>query len=1379
MLNLKPNRVIKLTLKVSGKHPNTAIIIPNFSIRSQAIFFREKKMMKKILIVVLLAVVGTLSFFGSVFAESETPPDPPVVEPEAQTTAQEIVEEPTIPAVNDAAIEVAFSMETNDLIGDVAETSDSVLEPAAIEEVILSNAEGEALDLVSQESAQLIVAGDPYWMVGTQKYATVFPGDLCPAGTTLGITCWQSATPINAALARIESSALLVPTDKKLYIVGGTTYVENIWIDGSSVFDLNKSKLVGLIGMPDTLGAYPVLDGYILLEMMKYGFTVSNITIINGYLEISGSQGTVVLDGVTVTNPAGTGITVGDSGVFRHKGNVTLKNVKSNNNSGRGADIYATGATTITNSTFSFNSLQGLRLNTTGGAVTINGIVARSNSLSILYIEKFEKSLSVSNAILHDSAGGNGLYALSTSKAPATLRSIYASRNDQYGIYLKTSGEIVLGNLQITDSVNKSGVYVDQTEAVSKISVTNSNFVSNATSDVGDGLEIKSLGTVTLTSINASNNARHGVNIDNCQYDGVLAKCKGIGTITFTSPADGSFQTANYFSGNWNSGIFLVSNNSVTLTNVQSNSNVEYGLTLTNYSATATLATNTNLSYWSNQFNGNGLDGIFVTGPGHISLKNTDASYNSGNGFASTSNLKNISVTNGEFNYNDLTGMSILSSGNVTLTNVNASGNDWWGLPDDHYGVYIDNSTGIGNVAVKTSASYLTNTIDNNDVAGLFINTKGLIVVGNTQANNNNEYGIYLNNFSAPLARSITVSNTIANNNFDGIYAISKGAIAFSNITANDNTDDGVTIDGCPGGVCTSVVSFNLGGSRNTFNNNGNDGLGVYTKGAISLKNVSAAGNYYGVWLDNDYSGVSNDVTISYSGTYRNTIEQNNYGLWIFTRGNINLTWVLANENNYGAYLDNSSAPAAKNLTLTNCDFNSNESSGLYTNIRGNIFAYSLVASYNSTHNGSIDPVDGAIITERLTADNGYDIWNIFNADGNYTVTLSTTRFDPAFEIWNADTDTLMYFVDDNGMTDPESVAFVLGASTNIYIKVFGYGMGGEYTLDVNGGPVVSMPEYYGAFLKNIGGNVTVTSGGRGISRFEENNYHGLFIDSTGVVNVNNLKAERNGGHGVNILNQQNVFVKGTHKTRSTSFSFNEGDGLHVESLGNISVGSAVEAFGNGTYGIYLDNTAATIAKLVYANRTKTYWNSTDGLFIISKGAITLENLESYQNGANGVYADNTFGTSGIVTVRGTNRFNGNQTGLFITTLKSADVSGVRAESNWGNGIYIESLSGTTKASNLTTRYNGLAGIYIQATNAVSINNIRAIHNGDNTFYEAGAHIIISGSGNLTIANSVFQANYGSGIEADLDAGKLTLSNTAYFGNDFDGTGLYDDLHVY
>jgi len=1350
--------------------------------------------MKKMVFVVLIAFLGALVFFTSVFADSETPPDAPVIEQE--------INESAAPAEGVVTTEETPLSEIGEFPVEDADINAPDVDPLLTKDVVLADAQGEVLDLVSQNSAELLIAGDPYWMVGTQKYAVVFIGDPCPSGTTLGSTCWQSATPINAALAKIESSSL-IPTNKKLYIVGGTTFVEDILINGSSVSDTNKSKLTGFIGEADALGAYPVLDGNITLQFMKFGFSISNLTI-NGFLNISGSQGVVELDGVTVTNSAGTGITIGDSIVSRHKGNVTIKNVKANNNSGTGTVVFSTGVVTVTNSTFNSNSGHGLSINSNAGTITINGIVARGNANSNLRIEKFEKALSVTNAILHDSVAGDGLYAVSTNNAPATLRNIYAFRNDQYGIHLTTGGQIVMGMLEITDSVNKSGVFIDQTAAKSTISVANSRLENNAASDSGDGLEIKSLGNVLLTSISSSYNSRQGVNIDNCQYDIGLSKCKGTGTIIITSPANSSFQVANYFEGNWSNGLRLVSNNSVTLTNLQSNYNSDHGLAYINYNPAATLTTNTNLKTWSNTFNSNGLTGISITSPGHVSLNNTDALYNQGNGILTTANIKNVAIANGVFNYNGLSGVRILSSGNVILTNVDASGNGWDGVPGDEYGVYINNSTGTGNVTITTSASYLTNAFNDNGTTGLYITTKGLIAINNTQAYYNSEYGMYMNNVHAPLARNVTLTNATAINNLDdgiyttskgtitfnrvtannnqsnGIYATTLGAISFSNITANNNFGSGVWIDGCPGGVCTSLVNFTLGGAGNTFNNNGDDGLGVYTKGTISLRNVSAADNLFGVYLFNDYGGVTNGVTISNSGTYRNIIERNKYGLNIYTRGNISLTWVFVNENEYGAELDNSNATVARVLTMTNCDFNGNESTGLFTNIRGNIIANSIIASYNSTRSGSIDPVDGAIITERLTSDTGYDIWNIDNANGNYTITLSNTNFDPAFEVWDADTGTLMYYVDDNGMVDPESITFNLGSPTNIYIKVFGYGMGGEYTLNVNDGPVVAMLEYYGAHLTNFGGNVTVGYGPRGLSHFSENNSHGLFIESTGVANIDNMKAERNGGHGVYIINAQNVVAQGTHKNRSTAFSHNQGDGLRIESLGSISIRSTVEAFGNGTYGIYLNNAAATTAKPINASKAIIYWNSLDGLHIIGSGAVTLESLESYQNFGNGVYVDNAFGTSGLVTVRGANRFNRNfDSGIFITTLKSADILGVRSEYNWGHGIEVISLSGTTRVNDSTLRYNARSGLLVQAFNPVTINNIRSVHNGDSMFYDAGAYIVISGAGNLTISNSVFQANYGAGIEADLDTGKLSLSNTSYFGNDYDGTGLYDDLYVY
>jgi hypothetical protein len=1171
-------------------------------------------MKKGILWIIAATLIAVLMISGSVFAEGEEPATIPIVEPTSEIVedpSSAVSTEPGIEPVSEPDAEITTEGEiqpelpaeelaigNDSLVGEELIPS-SVEETAANTEPILTNANGEALDLASQESAELIASGDPYWYVGLVKYQTVFNIADCPAGTA-GVTCWASAlTPINEALARIEGG--LLPTDRKLYIVGGTPFTENISIDGSSVFDFRKSQLTGFIGMPDLLGVYPVLNGFIDLEMMKYGFTLSDITINNGYFSIKESKGVVLVKNVKVKNAAGSGIIIGDEtgGVYtQHLGNVTLNNVISNGNSGSGAEIYSTGTTTILNSAFNFNGADGLTMRVLTGKTTLKGITAIGNQDSNVMILRYQNALVITDAVFNDAQNGSGLYAVSTNSGTATINSVIANTNDAYGIYLRTNGSVTLTNIEASGNLNASGVFIYHPLGSSLVQIKTSQFMNNGLASSGSGLEIYTKGPVSINSINAGGNDGDGLYLDNCLE--AFGACTGIGNVTITSPAGARWMDANNFINNGGDGVELHSFGIVTLSNFKSDDNSGYGLNIDNHKSTNSIFVNTTLTDWFNTANNNSGIGIYLWSRGLITVDNTNASDNGSNGFFAGTTPLTIKITDGEFN-NNSSGLYIISSNPITINNVDA--------------------------------------------------------------NDNTVYGIYI---TVNAAKTISVVKSNALNNQNGIFISNLGNVLFSTVSANNNTGYGAKIEGCLAGTCLLKSNFSMYGT-NTFNGNGGIGLDVNAFGAISISGVSAQGNSsQGLLLDNVFTGLINGVSIT--NTSINQIKGNTIGVEIYTNGAITLTSVNSSSNtSYGAYLDNSSAAAARSLTLTKCTFEDNGNTGIYANIHGPIYGYSLRASYNT---GS------------------------------------------------------------------------------------------------------------GAYFNNTNGDIFL-SPTSGMSRFIDNTGQGLDIDSTGNVVLKNIIAELNGANGVYVDCAGSVKVSGDNTARATSFSENVLDGLHILSDGNITIASFVYANWNTSDGMYLNNQTAASPKIINVYYSETNNNSGQGLWILGSGAINLVSVESQFNGGDGVNAASNSALSGVVSVSGINLLSNNgDDGLELHTPLNVKVSGVTANYNAWSGIYLTSASGLTTLSNTSTHMNTHNGIEINAANKVTITSAKSFNNGDTVTYGDGLWIA-SNNFDVLIKSSTFIGNFGNGIDAQPGTGVVTLSSTVYIGNDADNTGLIDDLYVH
>ena len=174
-------------------------------------------------------------------------------------------------------------------------------------------------------------------------------------------------------------------------------------------------------------------------------------------------------------------------------------------------------------------------------------------------------------------------------------------------------------------------------------------------------------------------------------------------------------------------------------------------------------------------------------------------------------------------------------------------------------------------------------------------------------------------------------------------------------------------------------------------------------------------------------------------------------------------------------------------------------------------------------------------------------------------------------------------------------------------------------------------------------GDVTVT----GTNSFSGNNDWGLQVYSRGAVSLDNVTADGNKTQdGVNIDNDAgtgDVTLTGT-----LSFSNNGNgdgdDGLYVDTKGNITMANVV-ATGNADEGVELYNTDSTTNSLVQISGVNVFSGNTgNGLYVLSKGAISLSNATSdgSVNDSGAYLNNNQSGAVGVITVTGTNSFSGN-----------------------------------------------------------------------------------------------------------------------------------------
>jgi putative surface-exposed virulence protein len=626
--------------------------------------------------------------------------------------------------------------------------------------------------------------------------------------------------------------------------------------------------------------------------------------------------------------------------------------------------------------------------------------------------------------------------------------------------------------------------------------------------------------------------------------------------------------------------------------------------------------------------------------------------------------------------------LEVATKGNITLTNVDVQNNttDWGGA-------YLDNSSGAGNVIVNDS------TFNGNTGAlaiGLEINSKGIVTLKNVSAIGNSQEGAYIINSLAPTAKPVTLNgfNNFSLNGANGLTIYSRGAVTLSNITAIYNTGgSGAYVDNF--GLSANVLVKGV----NNFSNNGWDGLRVWSGGVITINSVTA----------ND-----NGTDVNRPGQ---TVIYDAYGK--------------------GVFLYNAGALTPKGITITGTNnFNGNASTGLFVWASGAVKVNNITANDNGCD----------LAKENSPMCDGAEI----RAGGAVTLTGYGTFL--------------------NNYDDGLEVHGLLVTLTNL-------------TASGNG--------YWGAGV--FGGTVNLL----GANIFNDNQADGLYIQADGVVTLNNITATYNGGDGVYVDNTLAASSKAVMIKGGNIFNGNGGSGLRVYSVGAITTYN-VTAMYNSNTGVVLDNCfwdglndcQAYLPQPVAMNGiNNTSENGWDGLYIVSRGAIKVSSLTANYNGEGGAYLDNWFynALGGILqTGYGTFLGNNNYHGLTAYSTGAVTLANLTASGNAGNGVLIWNDFNPAKPANvLISGFNKFnenlnSGLEIYSYGAVTLNNLTANENGDAGILEVGHGVYIYNAGGtlprpVTINGvNTFNGNYGDGLYVNslsaIRVSKVTASSNAESG---------------
>jgi hypothetical protein len=257
--------------------------------------------------------------------------------------------------------------------------------------------------------------------------------------------------------------------------------------------------------------------------------------------------------------------------------------------------------------------------------------------------------------------------------------------------------------------------------------------------------------------------------------------------------------------------------------------------------------------------------------------------------------------------------------------------------------------------------------------AALTVATSKNITLTRTHIHNNTFAGILGASIDSTLnggTGNVSVSSSEFDVNYgDNLHVLSNGTITLTNVIALGSTHGSgvslnntstitpknVTVTGDNSFVTQPWINGGLGEFVNSFNGNANDGLAVYSKGTITLGNITAGRNgtahltqSYGAEIYNDSLGSTAGVTL----TGVNIFDENyKDGLLISSLGPVTASNLTAESNGTlgaGVEIDNHNALTAQPVTLTGTNnFKYNSVSGLSILSNGQITLNNLIADKN------------------------------------------------------------------------------------------------------------------------------------------------------------------------------------------------------------------------------------------------------------------------------------------------------------------------------------------------------------------------------------------------------------------------------------------------
>jgi hypothetical protein len=1244
------------------------------------------------------------------------------------------------------------------------------------------------------------------------------------------------------------------------HIISGTLSVQNIKSFTLQAFSVNGSVSGNLVTFDNNTGTLNFSD-----------VNVKN-TDSNGWgLVVNLNNGPVNLNSVVSSGNGKTGTYINNYSTVAQP--VSVINSNFGSNSSNGLVINSKSAVTIKNSAMNENLGPGLTV-TTDGAVTLNGVASNKNVGTNTITSR---DVTITQSIFNDNtSAGLELDASTVYSGNVIIQNSQFIHNGAFGAVINKHGNVSLTSIRAAEN-GMNGFWVDTRSDnifTGDVTVTGSDFSNNMTINAGTGgfpyagLGIQAKGTITLTNSNIESNgdATHlsngaylanltgisPVNVTNSYFGhnsriGLIVDSYGVITIkdgnatsnlldgmelvnNYTGKIAGinvlnSLNKNNYFNFNSGKGLRILSNGPVVVNAAIAVNNGSDGILIDNSSGTGSVTIDGVTGTWASNNVGSG---IYVVSKGMITVKNMDTSNNHEYGYflnnqaganTGVSVLVTIPRWHNGLDGNWINGLNILSKGAVIVQKIRANNNGY-------YGANINNSYGLGTVTI--SDSEFINNSNNSDTPlmeyGLFIQSKGAIMITNSRANDNgiddlvndaNDVeggGAWLDNSLATIPAAITITKGTFDMNFgNGLMVLSKGAVTYTTGSANNNYLTAVNVDNHLSTINQAVSLTSIGMYSN--NRYGQTGLIVSSKGTITLLKTEANGfNGEAVNLDNHY-GTGAIMITGEPLWWRYFGNNGGNGFTINTTGGVTMNYLSTNDNGgYGIQINTTGNLST--VQLSNMDVINNTLYGIDVNAFSNITLDNVRVTDNKSYGINLDNSSGTgTVTVRATNgqeirnNTGYGLWVI--SKGSITLTNIEIHDNGSFGAW---------------LDNHTGTISTVTINSTMYRN---WSRNGDYGLQIDspGAVIVTLVDAYdsgtyGADIDNTyaGGTlmpaVTITH-----SWFNNNHGgyesiihdgYGLNVDSKGNISLTDVDANNNNDYGAdlnNLLGTGIVTMTGPSNDDRNEFTNNADYGLNIQTRGAVTL-KYLRTNDNAFYGTNINNSTSTLPQTVSLSTVDLNNNSKSindgfGLTILSKGAITLFEVFTGDNGewgptavtGNGMHLDNCILVggkctgSGTVSLTSSNAWGNNGFGMDIQSYGQITLSDISAGYN---GLYggkfnnafvkantnplladIKSTAGVTLSlpAGYSTAWgnfqnNGQYAFAITSNGLVNVSNVNVDNNGSTLDYAA----LIDNSTAatpmaVTVTNSTFTNNLAvSGIKV-LSKGAITFTNNTVNSN--------------